>query len=275
MIFNDYISDFARREKHQTAMTYHKLLSPFECCLIKRKLENFDRDDVLLYLEEQKWSNSSKNTFLAALRGWAKFQRGYSEDGKEQARLSRIEGIRGFKMNREEKPALTIEQLKNLFSVMDPDTFSLFWNLLWFGFRVGELQLIKSIDWEKRELVVETEKAGGTRTLFFDDYTSRLLKISQEKELLNLPPLVIWKRLKKYSYYIQPIKLTPHICRHTFGTHMAEIVGSDRDILRRMLGHAPKETTDIYVHPSLERIRKVMVEKHYLNELEGSSGPLT
>lgn len=101
-LFDDFVADYARREKHRTALTYHKLLVPFDRWLTERKLSIFDRDDVLGYIENQKWTNSTKNTFLAALRSWSKFQRGYAEDGPAQARLSRIEGIRDFKLNRKE-----------------------------------------------------------------------------------------------------------------------------------------------------------------------------
>jgi len=265
-IFESYLADFARREKHRTAVTYFKMFRLFERWLAERNMKSFDRDDVLAFLEEQDWKASSKNIFLSAIRGWAKFQRGYAEDGATQARLSRIEGIRGYAVKSEGKAALSLEQIGDLMEVMDQDTKILLWTLLWFGFRVGELQLIQRIDWEKGELVVETEKRGGTRTLYFDAYTGEILKAGMERGLLDLPHLAIWRRFRKYSGYCFPLKLTPHICRHTFATHMAEI--ADRDILREMLGHGPRETTDIYVHPAAERVREVMVERHYLKPFE-------
>lgn len=264
-LFDDFLNDFARRQKHRTAMTYHKLLSLFEKWLDETGKVSFDREDVLEFLDQKSWSNATRNCALAALRGWARFARGYAEDGHEQARLSRIEGIKDYTVKREEKPALSLAQISNLFSVMDPDTSTIFWILLWFGFRLHELKLIKSMD-DHGRLVVETEKRGGTRTLFFDSYTERLLKIAKDKKLLDLPDIKIWKMLRKYSGIVAPARLTPHLARHAFASHFAEL--TDRDTLRRMLGHGPRETTDIYVHVSEERIREVMIERHYMRVLE-------
>ena len=269
-IFDAYLGDFTRRGKEKTPVVYHKLLSQFSRWWGERE-GLLDRDDVLKFLEERRsrarpWSNSTCNLFLTALRGWAKFSRGYAEDGREQARLSRIEGIGGYTSRRGEKPALSLEQISTLFDAMDPDASSLFWILLWFGFRVGELKLIHNIDWEAGKLTVETEKVGGSRSLFFDGYTARILRHAHDNGLLDLPDIKIWKMLRRYSGYCAPAKLTPHVCRHTFATRFSTI--TDRDTLRRMLGHGPRETTDIYVHRSDEQLRKVMVARHYLKPLE-------
>lgn len=276
-IFDTYLNDFIRRGKNRTAQTYAKLLGGFSRWTNERDLSNFDEQDVIKFLEAQQWSDSSRNTFLAAIRGWAKHAKAKIPSGttlkeiqrgrEKEKMLERIITLKDYTVHREEKPALSLEQISTLFDAMDPDTSSLFWVLLWFGFRVGELKLIKKIDWELGRLEVETEKVGGSRALFFDKYTARLLRYAKDKGLLDLPDLAIWRRFKQYSGLIAPIKLTPHLARHCFATFFADIV--NRDILRRLLGHGPRETTDIYVHPSEERIREAMVEKHYLKPLEG------
>jgi len=279
-MFDDFLNDFLRRGKDSTATTYNKLLRQFSPWLNKHKLTDFDREDVLKFLERQKWTNASKNCFLAALRGWAKDAREKIPSGatlKEiqrgrdaEKRLGRIITLKDYTVHREEKPALSIEQISTLFNAMDPDTSSLFWVLCWFGFRVGELKLIIKIDWKLGRLEVKTEKAGGSRVLFFDDYTARLLRYAKDEKLLDLPDITIWRRFRQYSGLVRPIKLTPHTTRHTFSTHFRKIV--DRDVRRRMLGHGPRETMDIYTHPFEEDIREAMIEKHYLKQLEGEDG---
>jgi site-specific recombinase XerD len=260
-IFDSYIGDFARREKHKTALTYHRLLSQFEQWLAEQSLGDFDEQHVIKFLEGQQWSNATRNTFLAAIRGWSKNAKSRIPSGTTleeiqrgrdaEKRLERIEGIRDYKVERKEKAALSLEQISGLFDAMDPDTFSVFWILLWFGFRVGELKMIKGIDWEAGRLEVETEKVGGTRTLFFDGYTARILKHASDKGLLDMPDLAIWKRLRKYSGFCRPVKFT----------------------LKRMLGHHYTSATDVYVHRFDEQIREVMVERHYLKALEvGADG---
>jgi integrase len=275
-IFDSYLTDFARREKHKTALTYYKLLSQFARWLGEQGLEEFDEQHVINFLEGQRWSNATRNTFLAAIRGWSKSAKSRIPSGATleeiqrgrdaEKRLERIEGIRDYKVERKEKVALSLEQISGLFDSMDSDTSSLFWVLLWFGVRVGELKRIKDIDWDAGRLEVETEKVGGTRGLFFDVYTARLLKHALDKKLLDLPDLAIWKRMRKYSGFCSPIKLTPHLCRHTFATHFSTL--TDEFTLKRMLGHHYTSATDVYVHRFDEQIREVMVERHYLKPLE-------
>ena len=266
-IFMDFLQEYAMRGKEKTLETYLYLLTPFERWLEEKGVREPDRKDVLAYLAERAdWSNNTKNQFLSALRGWARWSRGYAEDGPTQARLSRIETIRGFPRGRDERKALTLDEIRILLAKAEPEDYALLWILLWFGLRVGELNLIRSVNLERGELVVETEKVGGTRTLFFDEYTGALLEYARSRGLLSLSPKVVWRRLVRYGYYIRPKHFTPHVCRHTFATHMAKV--ADRDLLRRMLGHSPRSTTDLYVHPSEEEVREVMLRKHYLKPLE-------
>lgn len=267
--FDPFIADYARRERHKTALTYYKLLSQFERWLGMRGMEDFSREHVLEFLEGQRWSNSSKNLFLTAIRGWAKDEKGRlpRNDWDGLQRLEHIINTKGYKIRRERKPALSLEQISDLFSVMDPDTSSLFWILLWFNFRVGELKLIKAIDWEKGKLEVENEKAGGTRILFFDEYTARILRHAVDKGLLDLPDIKIWKMLRKYSGFVAPAKLTPHVCRHCFNAHMRNILRDD-GLLRVLMGHTDKSMTDVYDWTFEEEIRTAMLENHYLKKLE-------
>ena len=81
---------------------------------------------------------------------------------------------------------------------------------------------------------------------------------------MQLTPKAVWRRLKRYSYYFPGF--TPHVCRHTFATHMARVV--DRYTLMLMLGHSSRSATDLYVHPGPEEVRRAMLERHYLLPLE-------
>lgn len=279
-MFSEFVADYARREKHRTAMTYHRLLSQFERWLDEQGIKEFDREHVLEFLETRRWSNASRNCFLAALRGWARDAKAGIASGVTQeelrsalelrARLERLEGLRDFRVERREKPALSLEQISEINGVMDPETSCLFWIYLWFGFRLGELKLIGNVDWGAGRLEVETEKVGGSRALFFDEYTAKILRHAFDSGLIDLPDISIWKRFRKYSGCCAPAKLTPHLCRHTFATHFSTI--TDQFTLKRMLGHGFRSATDVYVHRFDEQIREVMVERHYLKPLEPRGG---
>lgn len=279
-MFQEFIADYERRGKGKTAETYRKLLSQFEKWL--GQLGKFEREDVLEFLDHKiTWANSSKNVFLSALSAWAtselaKVQPAVTKQEKlEVRRLKRIKDIKSYEAGTKEKERLSLEQIMDLRLVMDQDTETLFWILLWTGIRVGELQLIEKIDWENQNLTVETlKRKNHERTLYFDDYTARKLEYAQRKGLLGMNYQAIYKRFTRASKAL-PVDLTPHLCRHTFASFMSE--RTDPFTLATMLGHsigttarfhgAAKVTGD-YVHPAQERIREVMLEKHYLIPLE-------
>ncbi|MDM7458765.1 MAG: tyrosine recombinase [Paracoccus sp. (in: a-proteobacteria)] len=81
----------------------------------------------------------------------------------------------------------------------------------------------------------------------------------------HLPRLGVSRLLAQISVAagLDPSRVTPHVLRHAFATHLLE-GGADLRVIQTLLGHADLGTTEIYTHVLDRRMQDLVLNHHPL-----------
>jgi len=174
-------------------------------------------------------------------------------------------------------------QLKDFIDLVDDTTdlglrnYAIILMLYASGIRVSELTLLKVGDIPNNSNVIRIfGKGKKEREVIINDYTHEVilqyimtsrenLLLMNSKEYDNLflnkngTPLtdrgvryILDNEMKKTALHL---KITPHMLRHSFATHLLEN-GMDIKVLQELLGHENLSSTQIYTYMSKENLKK-------------------
>ncbi|AGH39430.1 Tyrosine recombinase xerD [Bibersteinia trehalosi USDA-ARS-USMARC-188] len=133
--------------------------------------------------------------------------------------------------------------------------------------RQGVVRVIGKGD--KERLVPMGEEAVYWITEFFNYARPLLLNHKQSdvvfpsKRGVEMTRQTFWHRIKHYAVLagIDSDKLSPHVLRHAFATHLVNH-GADLRVVQMLLGHSDLSTTQIYTHVAKARLKSIHQQFH-------------
>lgn len=160
-------------------------------------------------------------------------------------------GIKNLKSPKNLPKWLPVEEVEKLINKPKPIEDQLIIELLYgSGIRVSELTgiQIKDILLNQKRILIKG-KGSKERYVPISENALVLLKNfvnnkTPEENLIPLTTRSVQRRLKKYLP-----NLTPHMLRHSFGTHILQNGGNIKSV-QEILGHEKLTTTAIYLHVS-------------------------
>lgn len=114
--------------------------------------------------------------------------------------------------------------------------------------------------------ISDRARAAVNRWMEFVGAEEKYLFPSRKGHLSRVRLFQIIKELAVKSD-INPTKISPHVLRHAFATHLLE-GGADLRALQTLLGHSDISTTQIYTHVDSARLVELVNSRHPLSRFD-------
>lgn len=77
-----------------------------------------------------------------------------------------------------------------------------------------------------------------------------------------LYPKFVYNKVKQYLSLVSSAeKLSPHVLRHTFATHLSNN-GADLNAIKELLGHSSLAATQVYTHNTIDQLKAIYGQAH-------------
>lgn len=233
------------------------------------------------YLYDLNYNNKTISRHISTLRSFFKYLKIKNIINENPMLL-----ISNPKLDKKLPKYLNYEDTEKLLSAFDKNNIigirnSLILEMLYStGIRVSELTNIKfnDISMNARSIKI-TGKGNKQRIVYFGSKCYELINLYLKTSysilnIYNIDYLILSKTGKKINdREVRSIiddaasiaginmKISPHVLRHTYATHMLD-GGSDLRSVQELLGHSNLSTTQIYTHLTNEKIRSVYLNTH-------------
>ncbi len=283
----DYLIYLTKERNYSklTVTNYAKDITFFNRYLKEHNLAylTIKRDDIreyLKYLDVLKYKNSTQARMISSLRNYYEYLL-----VKKRINNNPFKLIRNPKKEHKLPNFLQYDEFIKLIDGLDLDKDfdvrnRLILELLYAtGVRVSELINIKLNDINYKDKSIKVlGKGNKERIVYFGDYAydmldryqngvrGNLLKGKESSYLFinkNGDQLTAHGVEEVINNVVQRVslkhKISPHVLRHTFATHLLED-GADIRTVQELLGHASLSTTQIYTHVTNEHLRNVYLK---------------
>jgi integrase/recombinase XerD len=143
------------------------------------------------------------------------------------------------------------------------------------GLRVSELVALKTFEvnldagvvrvvgkGNKERLVPLGEEAADWISMYLKQRKSNSNALFITSRGRGMTRQAFWHLIRRYGARAIPSKkLSPHVLRHAFATHLINH-GADLRVVQLLLGHADISTTQIYTHVARERLKALHAKHH-------------
>ena len=295
---NPYVTDFLdmmaaeHGASRNTLAAYARDLNQFEdfCDTEPTDVTEDDISDFIQYLSGQGYEQSSIARKISTLNDFFKFL--LSE--KEIAQNPML-NIISPKRKRPLPKFLTREEIDNIIETAEKSNDFTFQRLAVMvrlmyacGLRVSELITLplNCINYEKKQILVKGKGAKerlipiadkaieslklwlNLREFVLDGKQNSYLFPSRRSKLGFVNRATFYKILQKAALAvgIAPDRVSPHVLRHSFATHL---LNKDVDLrsIQQMLGHEDISTTQVYTHVLSDNLIEEVKAKHPLAQL--------